>query len=71
MVDFPIALEHAQVWMDEIPGVQAVGECETAGEKCIYVYITVPEAVHKLPAEFEGYKVIIQQGGPIQAEEAK
>lgn len=71
MVDFPVALEHAQVWMDEVQGVEAVGECETEGEKCIYVYITLPEAAAKLPSEFEGYKVVVEQGGPLQAQEAE
>lgn len=69
MVDFPVALEHAQVWMDEVQGVQAVGECEFEGKKCISVYITLPEAAAKLPAEFEGYKVVIEQGDPIHAQE--
>jgi hypothetical protein len=71
MVDFPVALEHARVWMDEVQGVEAVGECETEGEKCISVYVTLPEAAAKLPSEFEGYKVVIEQGGPIQAQEAE
>ena len=70
MVDFPVALEHAQVWMDEVRGVQAVGECEFEGKKCISVYVTLPEAAAALPSEFEGYKVIIEQGGPFQAQDA-
>lgn len=69
MVDFPAALQEAQVWMDEIPGVQAVAECESAGEKCIYVYVTVPDAAARLPAEFKGYRVIVEQGDPMQAQE--
>lgn len=70
MVDFPVALEQAQVWMDEVPGVQAVGECEFEGKKCIAVHLTDPEAAARLPSEFQGYKVIIEQGGPFQAQEA-
>lgn len=71
MVDFPAALEQAQIWMDEVQGVQAVGECEFEGNKCISVYITVPEAAAKLPAQFKGYKVVIEQGDPIQAQEGE
>ena len=70
MVDFPVALEHAQAWMDEVQGVEAVGECELEGKKCISVYISVPEAAAKLPSKFEGYRVVIEQGGPFQAQEA-
>lgn len=69
MVDFPVALEHAQAWMDEVQGVQAVGECEFEGEKCISVYITLPEAAAKLPSQFEGYKVMIEEGDPFHAQE--
>lgn len=69
MVDFPVALEHAQVWMDEVQGVQAVGECELEGKRCISVYVTFPEAAARLPSEFEGYKVIIEHGDPIHAQE--
>ena len=54
MVDFPVALEHAQAWMDEVQGVEAVGECELKGKKCISVYISLPEAAAKLPSKFEG-----------------
>jgi hypothetical protein len=71
MVDFPVALEHAQVWMDEVHGVAGVGEGEFEGKKCISVHITLPEAAAKLPAEFEGYKVVIRQGGPFQAQGAE
>ena len=69
MVDFPVALERAQLWMDEVQGVQAVGEGEFEGKKCIAVHITLPEAAAKLPAEFDGYKVVIEQGDPIHAQQ--
>jgi hypothetical protein len=71
MVDFPVALERAQVWMDEVRGVEAVGECESEGKKCISVYISLPEAAAKLPSEFEGYKVVIEHTDPFQAQEAE
>lgn len=66
MVDFPAVLESAHAWVEEIKGVQAVGECETDGEKCIFVYVTSPDAADKIPSEYHGYKVVIQQGDPIQ-----
>lgn len=69
MVDFPEALQHAQVWMDEVQGVEAVGECEFEGEPCISVYISLPEAAARLPSEFQGFKVVIEHGGPFQAQE--
>lgn len=69
MVDFPVALQQAQVWMDEVQGVEAVGEGERDGKKCISVYVSLPEAAAKLPSEFQGYKVVIEQTGPFQAQE--
>jgi hypothetical protein len=66
MGDFPAALQSAHAWVEEIRGVQAVGECEADGEKCIYVYVTSPEASEHIPSEHQGYKVVIQHGEPIQ-----
>ena len=67
-MDFPAVLESAQVWVENVDGVAAVGEGESEGEKCIYVYITLPDAVGKIPSEYHGYKVIIEQGDPISAQ---
>ena len=69
MVDFQAVLESAQVWVQEIDGVQAVGECESEGKKCIYVYVTLPDAMSEIPSEYRGYNVIIEQGDPIHAQE--
>jgi hypothetical protein len=67
-MDFPAALQSAQAWVQEVDGVEAVGETTQDGQKCIYVYITQPEAASKIPSEFYNYRVVVQQGPPIQAQ---
>jgi hypothetical protein len=71
MPDLAAALQDAQVWMDEIPGVESVAESESDGKPCIWVYVTSPEAAARLPKTFQGYIVRVQAGDVIQAQPTK
>ena len=69
MVDFPAALEHARA-DGRIQGVEAAGECELKGKKVHFGLHQPARSAAKPPSKFEGYRVVIEQGGPFQAQEA-
>ncbi len=63
-----VLAERTPEWM-EVPGVvgTGIGLCE--GEPCIVVYVSerTPEVGERIPAEVEGYRVRIEETGPIRA----
>lgn len=68
--DVGAALQAATRWLDEIPGVIAVGEGENHGAPTIDVWISGhPDAANRLPTHLHGIPVRIQDtGGPVHAQ---
>jgi hypothetical protein len=66
------ALQEARAWMDEISGVQGVGEGRTSdGQPCVNVYVVSKALVPKgeIPDQFSGFPVcVIDSGGAFQAQ---
>ena len=60
--------EHAPRLM-AIPGVVAVAEGENAaGRPCLKIWATGADTVRgKLPKAIDGYDVVVEESGPIQA----
>lgn len=56
-----------------LPGVVGVAVGESEGKPCLLVYVEqlTPELKAKLPADLEGYKVEIEESGPIFAQPDK
>jgi hypothetical protein len=70
MMDQMQAVDDLRAWIDQqrIEGVAVVSDCQRDDEKCLYVYVTSPEAARQLPAEFHGFKIYVEQGDPIHAQ---
>ncbi len=66
---YTVQADHEEDLMS-LPGVVgvAIGECEE--ELCLKVYVEqlTPELKNKIPDELEGYKVEIEESGPIEAQ---
>jgi hypothetical protein len=60
---FEEALDRATIWMDEIDGVQGVAEGQHEGERCITVFVSVPELPEGIPTHLGKYKVIVEHTG--------
>ncbi len=60
--------EHAQELMS-IPGVVGIAQGLCNGNPCIKVYISekTPEVSEKVPPFLEGYPVMVEETGKIQA----
>ena len=61
------ALRLAEVWMDEIDGVKGVAQGGLGGKECITVFVSMKEAAGKLPDEFHGFKVVVEESGEFDA----
>lgn len=61
------ALRLAEAWMDEIDGVKGVAQGKKGGEDCISVFVSMKESKGKIPAEFHGFKVDVQESGDFDA----
>jgi hypothetical protein len=61
------AIDALRAWVDEqrIDGVAVISDCVREREPCLYVYVTSPEAARHLPAEFEGFKLVVESGDPV------
>jgi len=63
-----VLAKHTDQWM-KIPGVVGTGEGKSGGRPCIMVLIEKPsEKIRKkIPKSVEGYKVVIQNAGKVEA----
>ena len=61
------ALRLAEVWMDEIDGVRGVAQGEIDGHDCITVFVSMKAGADKLPKEFHGYRVVVEESGDFDA----
>ncbi|MFN0037367.1 MAG: hypothetical protein ACKVUS_20095 [Saprospiraceae bacterium] len=62
--------EASEAWM-QWEGVEAVGQGKTDNDKdCIMVFVSsdTVQALKKLPEEFKGFKVVVQNIGKIDAQ---
>jgi hypothetical protein len=68
---FERALRKAQSWVGR-DGIEAVGEGETGGERCIAVFVSAQTPqVQRLPSSVDGVPVQVHDsGGPIEAQDA-
>lgn len=66
------AIDALRAWVDAqaIDGVAVISDCVRDEVPCLYVYVTSPEAAAHLPAEFQGFRLVIEGGDPIQAQDA-
>lgn len=66
------AIDALRAWVDRkaIDGVAVISDCVRDDEPCLYVYVTSPEAARHLPPEFQGFRLVIEGGDPIQAQGA-
>jgi hypothetical protein len=67
-VDFAEALRKAEVWMDQIPGVQGVAQGMVGEQDCITVFVSTEEAAEKIPQEFHGFRVSVESTGEFNAQ---
>jgi hypothetical protein len=53
----------------KIPGVLGTGEGKSDGKPCIIIFVetNVSSVKKQIPSELEGYKVIFEATGPIEA----
>ena len=49
-----------------LPGVTGIGEGRSAGAPCIILYLSPESVAAGLPAELDGYPVIIRRAGPFR-----
>lgn len=65
------AIDALRAWVDQqrIEGVAMISDCVREHEPCLYVYVTSPEAAENLPAEFEGFKLVVESGDPIHIQD--
>ncbi|HSR66950.1 MAG TPA: hypothetical protein VLU25_03325 [Acidobacteriota bacterium] len=61
------ALRKAESWLDEIDGVEGVGQGKSGQEDCITVFVSHEAVAEKLPKELDGFKVVVSAGGHFQA----
>ena len=67
------AIDALRAWVDERrnDGVAMISDCVREREPCLYVYVTTPEAAEHLPAEFEGFKLVVETGDPIHIQDVE
>jgi hypothetical protein len=60
------ALDDASDWM-KYDGIEGVGQGEKDAKECIVVFVSRPpsEFASKIPKEFKGFPVVIQESGQI------
>ena len=66
--DIAKAMKEAEKLMD-IAGVEGVGQGQKNGQDCIKVFCSFPakEIKKQIPKKIQGYEVVIEFSGPIQA----
>jgi len=64
------AVDALRAWVDQqaIDGVAVISDCVRDDQPCLFVYVTSPEAARHLPAEFQGFRLVVEAGDPIQAQ---
>ena len=62
-------LERHAARIAALPGVVGVAEGEADGRSCITVYVTEKTAgvVGQIPAELEGWRLVVRESGEIRA----
>lgn len=67
--DISAALEQLSRQIMTLQGVAAIGESVCDGEPCLKVYVVdlTPEVEARIPATFDGYRVVIEKSGEIRA----
>jgi hypothetical protein len=60
--------EHTDRWMD-MPGVVGTAIGESDGQPCIKVFVTEKSdrLRQKIPADLEGYRVVLEETGEFRA----
>ena len=64
------ALQMAENWLD-IDGIEGVAQGRINDEDCIAVFVSNPKASEKVPSEFQGYRVVVEETGPFNAQNFK
>lgn len=56
-------------WLMALPGVMGTAQGECAGRPCVKVYVVekTAELVRQIPADLDGYAVVIEETGTIRA----
>jgi hypothetical protein len=71
MPDTPIdmVLDRNTDWLMAITGVSGTGVGECEGRPCIRVYVArdTPELREQLPDELDGYAVVVEEIGEVEA----
>ena len=67
-MDIAEALRKAEAWLDEIEGVEGVAQGKTGENDCITVLVSLTEAAKKIPSNFHGYKVVIDNTDSFHAQ---
>lgn len=62
-MDIEHALHEAERWLDEIEGVQGVGQGKADGEDCITVFVSSKLVAGEIPDELHGFKVVVEESG--------
>jgi hypothetical protein len=66
------AIDHAQRWLDTIPGVEAVGQGERDGHPTVDVWVTDPECAEHLPSKVRGIEVrLCDPGGQFTSQQPR
>ena len=60
------ALKEIQPWLNK-KGIEGVSQGEHNGVACITVFVSASEVRKILPAEYNGFKVVVEETGSFNA----